>query len=88
MERRLFPLVAVGNQATEQVDQEISHAPVPGMFDLEMFFSWSLMVSITDRLRNNSWSARGSGGFFMFLRLGVISSRPWASSWSKSGWER
>ena len=37
MERRLFPLVAVGNQATEQVEQveqEIGHTAVPGRFNL------------------------------------------------------
>ena len=34
VERRLFPLVALGNQATDQVDQEISHTAVPGMFNL------------------------------------------------------
>ena len=45
------------------------------------------MVSITDRFRNNSLSSKGSGRFFMFLRLGVINSKPWVSSCSKSGWE-
>ena len=42
----------------------------------EIFFSWSLMVSIIDRWRNRSWSSRGSVRCFMFLRRGVISSRP------------
>ena len=34
------------------------------------------MVSIIDRWRNRSWSSRGSVRCFMFLRRGVISSRP------------
>ena len=39
----------------------------------EMFFNWSLMVSMMARLRSRILSIRGIRRFFIFLRIGVIS---------------
>ena len=38
-----------------------------------MFFNWSLMVSISARVRSKSLSQRRIRRFFMFLRILVVS---------------
>ena len=54
----------------------------------EIFLSWSMMVSMTARLRVSNLSSRTTSRFFMFLRRGVISCKPRSKSCSKRGCER
>ena len=87
MERRLFLWAAVGDQAADQVDQEVGYTPVTGMFNLGNVLQLVVAGLNDGPLPQQQFVLRGIRRLCMFLRLGVINSKPWASSWSKRGWE-
>ncbi len=57
------------------------------MLNLLMLFSWSLIDSITTRLRNKILSINGMSRFFMFFLHLVISCRPCSCSCVNNAWK-
>ena len=69
IQRGFARLMGVSHQSGQDIDHGIDHAAVPGVLDLLDILSWSLMVSMMARLRNNSLSTMGINLLCMFRRI-------------------